>query len=163
MVRCGLVIAVVLAGAGGLTAQTNAVSLPPQERTITSSQGVFPLKFGSSTTCVNERHVPQTLFQPTPLRTVCTSVDGIHGRPPLARARPGDVVVFALTRPFDVVRIRAGNAPAIELAGQNVSWRVPTAGTYDVSLFMRFETARERSDATYSVRLRVAANRHSPD
>ena len=64
-------------------------------------------------------------------------------------------MTFSLRRHYTTVRLRLGRSSYELGPGKNVTWQVPAAGNYDLSLFTRFADATSYEEAAYSLRLRV--------
>lgn len=132
----------------------------PQRPFVTTSQGVYPLKFGYGTSCTVQPLFPQTPYQAGGTGG-CVHADGAFGQPPLARARLGEVVTLTLERIVDSVHVASGTQ-SIELgAGERLSWPITAVGSYLVTFALSRTTETERYQALYSVRLHVVAKTSS--
>ena len=162
-----MIVLLALAAFGSLLATANAKPpREPQQRPfLTTSQGVYPLKFGYGTSCTFQPLFPQTPTAPAG-GALCVHGDGVSGQPPLARARLGEVVTLTLERGVDSVRVASGTE-SVELgAGERLGWPIRAVGSYIVTFALNRATETERYQALYSVRLHVVArpsSRRAPE
>ena len=136
-----------------------AVETSATAAAMTSSNGTFPLIFGSSQTCTLPQ-LPPPGSQPTPVTTVCRIGDGSSRRHRSASARFGEVVRFNFRTYVTSARISYGRRRPVELTdgsgdGWTATWRIPASGTYYARLFVRSETPVSRTEITYWILLRV--------
>ncbi len=142
--------------------QASAATKKPERPYVATSQGAVSLKLGSSTSCTFTSLPPTAPAPATPQPTgtgSCAHGDGISSPIPLATVKGGETVTFSLRRHYTTVRLGLGRNSYELGPGKNVTWQVPAAGTYGLSLFMRSSDATGYEEAAYSLRLRVVAKK----
>jgi len=142
--------------------QASAATKKPERPYVTTSQGVVSLKFGYSTSCTFTLLTPTTPPPATPQPAgtgSCLHGDGTVSPIPLATVKEGETAMFSLRRHYTTVRLGLGRNSYELGPGKNVTWQVPAAGTYGLSLFLRSADATQYEEAAYSLRLRVVAKK----
>jgi len=142
--------------------QASAATKKPERPYVATSQGAVSLKLGYSTSCTLTLLTPTTppLATPQPAGTViCLHGDGIGSPIPLATVKEAETVTFSLRRHYTTVRLGLGRSSYELGPGKNVTWQVPAAGAYVLSLFVRSSHATQSEEAAYSLRLRVVAKK----
>lgn len=159
MWRAVLVVLAACVCAVSASAATQEVKPP----SLSTSKGVFALRFGSSTyqKCTP---VPVDPTAPFPQASGTCSLliaDGMaHVTREPALARFGEVVRLTLDRPYDSVRVVIGQRTEELGPGQRIRWRIPASGTYYARFVFKYvtesESQTESFDATYWLQLRVS-------